>query len=174
LKLAGFALATTFIFLPSTLQAFEGRIQAAITQGNQMDGLLYTIGTNFLRVEMTATNWPNPVDILDRNSGALMLLYPHNRSFVRLKPVPESSSAIAPGFPPMPAGLPPGVGPQSRPPGVAAMPKVLQPRYQLTSLPPVSDSTNFPGMPTPPMPPTPNTPTIDLQYIVTSAGSMPP
>src|SRR5450432_1779120 len=98
LQLGGLALASTLILQPSVLQAFEGRINATITQGNQSQPLLYTIGTNFVRVEMTATNWPNPVDIVDRSSGALTLLFPHNRSFVRLKPVVENSS-MPPGFP---------------------------------------------------------------------------
>src|ERR1035438_5935956 len=65
--------------------AFEGRIHAVMKQGNETNALLYTVGTNLLRVEMTATNWPNPVDILDRNSGELTLLFPNNRSFVHLK-----------------------------------------------------------------------------------------
>jgi hypothetical protein len=144
LKLAGVALASTFILQPSSLQAFEGRINAIITQGNQTQALLYTVGTNFLRVEMTATNWPNPVDILDRKSGALTLLFPHNRSFVRLKPAAENSSMSPPGFPPMPGGLPPGVGPQSQLPGVPAMPN---------GLPPGIGPTNLPGLPAMPMPP---------------------
>ena len=127
--------------------AFEGRINAVMTRGGQTETLLYTVGTNFLRVEATATNWPNPVDLLDRNSGALTLLFPHNRSFVQLKPGAENSSAMPPGFPQMPGGLPPGVGPQSRPPGGPAMPN---------SLPPGIGPTNLSGMPAmpgrPPMP----------------------
>lgn len=64
--------------------AFEGWITAAMTRGGRAAPLLYTVGTNFLRVEMTATNAPNPIDILDLNSGQLTLLFPNNRSFVRL------------------------------------------------------------------------------------------
>ena len=102
------------VIAPSAF-GFEGRINAVMIRGSQTDALLYTVGTNFLRVEMTATNRPNPVDILDRNTGELTLLFPNNRSFVRLKPATENSSATPPGFPHMPAGLPPGVGPQSPP-----------------------------------------------------------
>src|SRR5439155_22501729 len=104
--------------IAQTAVAFEGRIEAAVTQGEQTEALLYTVGTNFLRVEVAATNsdrsragWPKPVDILDLECGALKLLFPHNRSFVRLKPGGENSSPPA-GFPQMPAGLPLGVGPQ--------------------------------------------------------------
>src|ERR1035441_5179016 len=67
---------------------------------------------------MTATNWPNPVDILDRNSGALVLLFPNNRSFVHLKSTSDAATPIAPGplgMPMPPGGLPPGIGPQSAP-----------------------------------------------------------
>jgi hypothetical protein len=137
-KLAALALLlSTMNHQPSTCFAFERRIAATITRGGQAENLLYTVGTNFLRVEMVATNWPNPVDILDIKSGALTLLFPHNRSFVRLKPATEHLST-PPGFPQMPAGLPPGVGPQSRPPGVPAMPN---------NLPPGIGPTNLPGMP---------------------------
>jgi hypothetical protein len=122
-----------------------------MAQGNQTNAMLYTVGTNFVRVEMTATNWPDPVDILDRNSGELTLLFPNNRSFVRLKPVTENSSPMPPGFPQMPGGLPPGVGPQSPPAGLPAMPNLLAPQD-------ISPG-NLPGMPAPPpMPAMPNLP----------------
>jgi len=112
--------------------AFEGVINAVMTKGDQTEALLYTVGTNFLRVEKTATNWPNPVDIFDLNSGGLTLLFPNNRSFIRLKPVTENSS-VPPGFPQMP-----GVGPQS----------------QATPSPPGEiGPTNLPGMPALPQPP---------------------
>ncbi len=132
----GFALA-----IGTNALAFEGRINAVMARGSQSDVLLYTVGTNFLRVENTATNWPNPVDIVDRNTGGLTLLFPHNRSFVRLKPGAENSSAGPPGFPQMPGGLPPGVGPQSRPPGMPAMPMMP------AALPPGIGPTNLPGIP---------------------------
>jgi hypothetical protein len=121
-RLAGLALALAFMLQGVTLRAFEGRIYATLTQGSQTGGLLYTAGTNLLRVELTATNWANAVDIWDCRSGALTLLFPHNRSFVRLKPVSETGSA-PPGFP-----VPPGIGSQPQTPnlpgagGMPAMP----------------------------------------------------
>ena len=151
LKIASLVLASSFILRPSYVPAFEGHIQATMAQGNQTNAMLYTVGTNFVRVEMTATNWPDPVDILDRNSGELTLLFPNNRSFVRLKPVTENSSPMPPGFPQMPGGLPPGVGPQSPPAGLPAMPNLLAPQD-------ISPG-NLPGMPAPPpMPAMPNLP----------------
>jgi len=103
------------LFLASTAAAFEGRINAVMIRGSETNALLYTVGTDSLRVEMTATNWPNPVDILDRNSGALTLLFPNNRSFVHVKPATDAATAPTPGPPGMPmppGGLPPGIGPQ--------------------------------------------------------------
>ena len=106
--------------LVPTAAAFEGRITAASTLGNQTTPLLYTVSTNQLRIEVTATNWPHPVDIVELSSGALTLVFPHNRSFVRLKPAPENASALPSGMPPMP--LPAGLGPQAQSPGPSAMP----------------------------------------------------
>jgi hypothetical protein len=105
--------------------AFEGRINAVTTLGSQTNALLYTVGADSLRVELTATNWPNPVDILDRNSGALTLLFPNNRSFVHLPPATEAVPAVGTPDMPMPsASLPPGVGPRSAfvAPAMPAMP----------------------------------------------------
>ncbi len=105
-------MAGLFLFT-SPAGAFEGLIKAASTQGGQTTALLYTVGTNALRIEVTGSARPNPVDVLDRNSGQLTLLFPHNRSFVRLKPAPDNP-ATPPGFPGMPAGMPVGIGPQTQ------------------------------------------------------------
>jgi hypothetical protein len=130
--------------LRSSALAFEGRINAAMSRGNQTDALLYTVGTSFLRVEMAATNWPNAVDIWDRNSGGLTLLFPNNRSFVRLKPAAENSSTLPAGFPQMPDGVPSGM-----------------PRMPNMPTPQGSGPTNLPGMPLPPpMPAMPNMPAL--------------
>jgi hypothetical protein len=132
------AFVSSFFILHSAF-GYEGRINAVMTWINQNHALLYTAGTNFVRVEMTATNRPNPVDILDRNSGELTLLFPNNRSFVRLKPAVENPSA-PPGFPAMPT-MPPGVGPQTQ--STPSPPRTIGP-------------TNLPGMPA--MPAMPNMP----------------
>lgn len=112
--------------------AFEGRITAQSTQGGQVTSLLYTIGTNALRLEVTGSDRPNPVDVLDCNSGALTLLFPHNRSFVKLTPALLNPSVTPPGIPNMPVTIPPGIGPHTPapaapaasapPPGLSQMP----------------------------------------------------
>src|SRR3954465_14332464 len=78
---------------------FEGRIQATLTRGGETETLIYTVGTNFLRLELTDTNRPNPVDILDLNSGQLTLLFPNNRSFIHLKSITQDGSGAPRGFP---------------------------------------------------------------------------
>ena len=147
--------------LASTAVAFEGRINAVMIQGNETNALLYTVGTTSLRVEMTATNsdksragWPNPVDILDRNSGTLTLLFPNNRSFVHLKPATDASVAATPGLPGVP--MPPGIGPQSAPgaspmpamPNMPALPPGIGPQTQATlGMPPMPSMPAMPMMP---------------------------
>jgi len=159
--------------LASAADAFEGRINAVMIQGNQTNALLYTVGTTLLRVEMTATNWPNPVDIVDRSSGALTLLFPNNRSFVHLKPAAEAATVGAPGRPgmPMPPGvLPPGIGSQSAPvappmptmPNMPALPPGVGPQPQTTpAMPPMPPRPVMPNMSVAPgMPPMPNMPAL--------------
>lgn len=92
LRLAVLVLALSFILHPSSLPAFEGSIQVVLTTGGESNTLVYLAGADFLRVELTDVDsdksrpgGPNPVNIFDRNSGALILLFPHNRTFVRLK-----------------------------------------------------------------------------------------
>jgi len=123
------AACVSILFHSSSALAFEGRIYSVIIRGNETNALLYTVGTNSLRVEMTATNWPNPVDILNRTSGALTLCFPNNRTFVHLKPAADASPVPVPGAPAMPmppGGWPAGAGPQSAPgiPAAPAMPNL--------------------------------------------------
>lgn len=143
----------------STCLAFEGRINATITQGNQSQTLLYTVGTNFLRVEITGNNLPNPVDILDRNSGALTMLFPHNRSFMHLKSTSENATAPFPAMPLPPGNLPPGVGPTTPPgmPGSLPMPSApsappgAPARPQMPVMPNMPTAGGMPAMPPMPM-----------------------
>ncbi len=140
----GIAIMACLAAIASTAVAFEGRINAVVTQGPETSTLLYTVGSDQLRIEVTSTNWPHPVNILELKSGAVTLVFPHNRSFVRLwgahapsrVPADAPSAGVgrearptAPGAGALPSsipGLPPGIGPQSNPqpgaPRMAAMP----------------------------------------------------
>ena len=135
-------LAVGLFCLALSATAFEGRIQAVTVQGGQSLPLLYTFATNLLRIEVTDTNRPNAVNILALESGAMTLLFPHNRSFVRLPPhksddVPArgatSDLPAMPNRPPPPAGLPPGISPQPQAAGAAmsAPPMMPMPREAL-------------------------------------------
>jgi hypothetical protein len=170
MKMNQAAATAVFLFLIfHPVFGFEGRLTATLARRGQIQDLLYTVGTNSLRVEMTATNWPNPVDILDRNSGGLTLLFPNNRSFVRLKNSgagvpPARFDAGRPGIYPQPTGgtplppppgmpaMPPGVGPQTAPgqPGMPAMPMMPMmppPMLEPVELKATGDTTNLRGLP---------------------------
>ena len=159
--------------LTSTAVAFEGRINAVMIQGNETNALLYTVGTTSLRVEMTATNWPNPVDILDINSGTLTLLFPNNHSYVQLKPATEAATVGAPSFamPMPPAGLPPGVGPQST---SAAPPMPTMPNMPAIPTGVGSQAGTTPGMPVPPRPVMPNMPSTGGMPSMPNMPALPP
>lgn len=122
---------------PTAGAAFEGRLTATFTLGGDTQTWLYTVGTNCLRIERGETNRPYAIDLVALDTGGLTLVFPNNRSFVRLKPAAENVSALPPGFPPMPAP-PPGVGPPT--PLTPPAPANLGP-------------TNLPGVPPPPAPP---------------------
>lgn len=166
--------ATVAVFvLALRASAFEGRINVALTENGQTNTLLYTIASGHMRIEVTGNSdksgagWPKPVDIFERQSGAFLLLFPHNRSFVRLKTIPESDAAGMPGLPGMPmapAGLPPGIGPQAGvAPGVLGTP-ALQPGglpagNELQPIPSTPTGSGAP-MPAPTMPPMPTMPAL--------------
>ncbi len=168
------ALAAGLFILASPATAFEGRITAASTQGGQTTALLYTVGTNSLRLEVTGSDRPNPVDVLDLHTGALTLIFPHNRSFVRLKPAAENAAAPPPGMSPMP--VPAGIGPQSaRLSGALAMPAPpagLPPEIgpQAHAAP---DAARMPAMPQMPTPPAGLPPGIGPQAQSPGASAMP-
>src|SRR6185312_7225505 len=88
---------------------FEGQIHATLTRDHQPEALLYTIGGHFLRVESAVTNGTSPTDLLNRATGELTLIFPHNRSFIRVKAAtPGSKPAGMPAMPQMPPGAMPG------------------------------------------------------------------
>ena len=123
--------------LASSLFAFEGRITAALARGGQVQTLLYTVGTNVVRIERGETDRPYARNLVALESGDITLLFPHNRSLVQLKgtALAKPGSAAPAGLPAL--NLPPGIGPQSAPAASVPAPAVVGP-------------TNLPGMPPPP------------------------
>jgi hypothetical protein len=112
--------------------AFQGRISATFTRGGETLPVLYTVGSDLIRIEVTGSTYPHPINIVDRQSGAVTMVYPHNRSFMRLKmqSEPVASGNLPSGFPPansfpQPAAIP---TPQSRPgPGFPGVPNLPGP-----------------------------------------------
>jgi hypothetical protein len=128
--------------------AFEGHITTTVTRGSDSQTLLYTVGTNSLRIECLETDRPYPCDVIDLTSGQLTLLFPNNHSFIRLATVNEN----APGAPPFPPQMPPPpsrMPPQAGPANVPGMPSMPQ-------MPPgvgPQGGSSVPNMPAMPMPP---------------------
>jgi hypothetical protein len=83
----------------STTFAFEGRITAALSRGGEMQALQYTAGTNQIRIERTETDWPHVKNIVNLETGATTILFPHNRSFVRLKNGEARAPSLVPADP---------------------------------------------------------------------------
>jgi hypothetical protein len=105
-------------FLLRSAFCFEGRIHAALTRGGDTQTLLYTVASNQLRIERTETNRPYARNIVRLDTGAITLLFPHNRSFVRLKNAESGGAPSFPGaptMPPPPGGLPLGTVSQTSP-----------------------------------------------------------
>ena len=130
------------VFQPSPCLAFEGRIVSALTRGGESQSFLCTVGTNTLRLQRRETDRPYAVNLVDRATGGMTLLFPHNRSFVRLKSQTENSSTTPPGFPAMPV-LPAGIGPQTQKPSAPPAPANIGP----TNLPGLPEMPKLPGPP---------------------------
>jgi hypothetical protein len=115
-----------------SVRAFEGRIAASLTRGGDVQPLLYTVGANYLRVEQTRTDQPHPRDIVNLKTGELTLVFPHNRSFMRLKNGGDSGNARPPGgmsAPPLmasPSAMPAPL-PLPSPSGMPAVPLMSNP-----------------------------------------------
>src|SRR5579872_475057 len=85
---------------PPVSYAFEGRIQAAIIWNKSVaETYLYTIGTNQMRIERGEYGHPYPRNIVTLDTGDVTLLYPHDRSFVRLKNNGQTAPAPLPDSP---------------------------------------------------------------------------
>lgn len=121
-----FLLGAFCLLVVSPVNAFEGRITAETTRGNQTVPLLYTVGADFVRVEVAGTQGPpTPVDIFDLKSDQLMLLFPQNRSYVRLTSLAENNQMKG-GF--RPIAVTPGPGAFPPPPGMPTIPAMPRQR----------------------------------------------
>jgi hypothetical protein len=131
----------------ASASGFEGRIQAALVRGGETQTWLYTVSTNALRIERGETDRPHARNLVNLQTGERTLVFPHNRSFVRLKPASATASAPPTGFPTSPS-LPPGVGPEGQP---GSLPHALPPGIgPQTPGRVVIGPTNLPGAPAPP------------------------
>jgi hypothetical protein len=138
--------------------AFEWEIYATLTRGAQVQNLVYTVGTNCLRIGIVGRDRPDPKNIVNLETGETTILFPNNRSFVRLKsnstseshpgipgmvsstrpdiaaigPTKLPSDAPVPAMPQMPMAMPPAVGPQAGAvPGKSGAPMVpMMPGFQ--------------------------------------------
>lgn len=122
---------------PTNAAAFEGKIHAIGGRTGAISGLIYTVGTNCMRVEMTDTNFPNAIDLVALDSGEITLVQPMNHTFLRFNPnaapvmlggrpmMPPSPPPMPAPQPGMPQGMPPGIGPTNLP-GMPAMPPMPQ------------------------------------------------
>ncbi|MES2920406.1 MAG: DUF4412 domain-containing protein [Verrucomicrobiota bacterium] len=137
--------------LITAASAFEGRITAALTRGGEIQTFTYTVGPGTLRIERSETDRPYPGNLIALESGNVTLLFPHNRSFIRLKS--PGGNAMPGGLPmSLPAGgPPPGIGPTNLP----GMPDLPKPQMQQM---PAGVGAGIPGgaMPAPPMMPMPD------------------
>jgi hypothetical protein len=122
----------------SEAAAFEGRVEAVLTQNGASEALVFTIATNLVRVESMDTNRLHAWNVLDRETGALTLFSPQMGSYMQLR---DASAGPAPG-----PGLPPGAMPGGMPgaPGAPAMPMPMIPRQALQLLA-TADTTNLLG-----------------------------
>ena len=103
---------------------FEGKIEVVTTQAGNTTSLLYRVAGNFLRIEVTDSHAPNPIDLVDLKSGALTILYPHNQSFARLKPASARVAVPSPRQAPVTPVAPAGVAPQTALPALPALPPI--------------------------------------------------
>ena len=103
---------------------FTGQIRATLARGGDAQQLITTAGTDCLRMERAETDRPYARNLIDRRTGEVTLLYPHNRSFMRLSNNTASAPVRAENvtMPQMPSGI--GPQPASAPPAIPAVPQM--------------------------------------------------
>ena len=129
--------------------AFVGRLKATLARGDETQSFLYTAGTNTLRIDCLGTNWAHALNLVDRQTGAITLIFPHNRTFVRLPPATNASGREAlpggpppQGSPPLPGAAPAGLPPSGAMPALPMMPPAPGEKLELLA---TGDRTNLLG-----------------------------
>lgn len=156
LKLA-LAVSSVLAAVASNANAFEGRIEIVSLHASESIRLHYTVGKEFLRIEPIAAEPANPVNIVDLKSGVLTIMFPHNRSFVRLKSSAagvaqpghtksnEPSATTAVAIPAVPAPRPPGALPPGVNPPTNGTPLRITPAMPVPAMPPMPSPTSKSG-----------------------------
>jgi hypothetical protein len=169
-KLAAFAAIASVFTGPSSLAAFEGRITATLQRSGESETLLYCVSSNRMRIERSETPQPYPQNIVNLASGDVTLVFPHNRSFVRINPATQNASVTPPGKPPMQSSpmdaagqvpaqmpglpsppqkmaVPPSPGAAGLPGGIAAMSMTMHaPMMEKMELTSTGEKTNLFGL----------------------------
>lgn len=114
---------------------FEGKIDIVIARGGEVQTLLYTASTNQLRIERGETDRPHAKNIVNLDTGAVTLLFPHNRSFVRLNPGSTGSMPVASGSLPDATTKSLGAAVAPNPTGASAIPRMPPGIGKLPGLP---------------------------------------
>jgi hypothetical protein len=161
MKITFFAALIACLPMTGFSAAFQGRITTAVTRNGETHHLLYTVGTNFLRIDCLETDHPYPSDIVDTGSQEITVVFHHNGSFVRFPlsmqnpPAPTGFPQMAPAFPQAPPTAPAAIGPKNlpgiQPPQMPAMPQMPNPPAAAGIGP--QSSPGMPGMAMPMMPP---------------------
>jgi len=173
----------TLVFVIGTIlgtlrvPAFEGHINATLTRSGPPTAVLYTVGTNWMRVEVAETNSLEPVDLVDRQSGDLILITPRTRCFMRIKPRSENFINAPPTLPGMPTGTAPSMPAMSGLPEMAVAPPPPS-SIGPTGLPtPLGSTQLMPALPTmptmPAMPAMPAMPSVPGNAGMTAMPMMP-
>ena len=128
--------------------SFEGTVTATLTRGEAGSQLVFVRRANLVRIENT-TNKLEPINILDLGANRLTIIYPHNRTFVRVEAVPKPEGGIGTSHSSMPAGPAP-TAPSFRRMAIPAA--GTTPTVQTGAAPPATGA-GMPGVPgLPPMP----------------------
>ena len=108
-RFRGFAIAAGLA--ACSAHGFEGSIRSVLTQNGREIPISYIVSADFVRVEAASdAAHLRPINIIDRHSGGVVLVFPRGQNYVRLtKPAASAPVTPRPNWPPpTPAAGPPG------------------------------------------------------------------